>query len=435
MCGIVGLLVKKPALRERLGELDAADAHRHDRARAGFGGPGGVHRARRGRAAQVQPVCTAARGFDWHRVRSRGATAHSAPATTLDGAGNHAMLETRGRARAGEGAGSRSAYPRLHLLSVGRLDRSLQGHRSAGATSPNRYDFRAAQGHAPGRAHAHGHRVGGDARARASVHGRARTGASSTTARSRTRTASGASSSRSASRSRPTTTPRRRAASSSGACARATISRRALHAGFDELDGFYTFLMGTHDKLALVRDAFACKPAVVAETDDYVAISSEFRSLAAAARTSRTRSSSSRSPRRSTHGSVCSAAAAHDRRHVRSRAAARARAEPVPAPRAARGDAARHACSNPDGAHSIAVGVDAPVDIEIDGHAGYYAGGHEQAGDASRSHGNAGPGVAENMMSGRVRREGLRVGRGGRRGARRAARDRRRRVACAAASR
>jgi amidophosphoribosyltransferase len=38
--------------------------------------------------------------------------------------------------------------------------------------------------------------------------------------------------------------------------------------------------MGTADELALVRDAFACKPAVVAETDDYVAISSEFRSLA-----------------------------------------------------------------------------------------------------------------------------------------------------------
>lgn len=54
----------------------------------------------------------------------------------------------------------------------------------------------------------------------------------------------------------------------------------ALMQGFEELDGFYTFLMGTADKLALVRDAFGCKPAVVAETDDYVAIASEFRSLA-----------------------------------------------------------------------------------------------------------------------------------------------------------
>jgi methylamine---glutamate N-methyltransferase subunit A len=54
----------------------------------------------------------------------------------------------------------------------------------------------------------------------------------------------------------------------------------AIRAGFEELDGFYTFLIGTGDELALVRDPFACKPAVVAETEDYVAISSEFRSLA-----------------------------------------------------------------------------------------------------------------------------------------------------------
>ncbi len=56
--------------------------------------------------------------------------------------------------------------------------------------------------------------------------------------------------------------------------------KTALEHGFEELDGFYTLLMGTKDQLALVRDPFACKPAVVAEHDDYVAIASEFRSLA-----------------------------------------------------------------------------------------------------------------------------------------------------------
>jgi glutamate synthase domain-containing protein 1 len=54
----------------------------------------------------------------------------------------------------------------------------------------------------------------------------------------------------------------------------------ALQKAFEALDGFYTFLMGTPTALALIRDPFACKPAVVAETDDYVAIASEFRSLA-----------------------------------------------------------------------------------------------------------------------------------------------------------
>lgn len=54
----------------------------------------------------------------------------------------------------------------------------------------------------------------------------------------------------------------------------------AIEKGFQELDGFFTFLIGTRDALALVRDPFACKPAIVAETDDYVAIASEYRSLA-----------------------------------------------------------------------------------------------------------------------------------------------------------
>lgn len=54
----------------------------------------------------------------------------------------------------------------------------------------------------------------------------------------------------------------------------------ALEKAFVALDGFYTFLMGTPTELALIRDPFACKPAVVAETDDFVAIASEFRSLA-----------------------------------------------------------------------------------------------------------------------------------------------------------
>jgi amidophosphoribosyltransferase len=54
----------------------------------------------------------------------------------------------------------------------------------------------------------------------------------------------------------------------------------AIERGFTELDGFFTFLIGTRTGMSLVRDPFACKPAIVAETDDYVAVSSEYRSLA-----------------------------------------------------------------------------------------------------------------------------------------------------------
>ncbi len=54
----------------------------------------------------------------------------------------------------------------------------------------------------------------------------------------------------------------------------------AMEAGLKDLDGFYTFAMGTADGFAVLRDGFACKPAVLAETEEWVAMASEFRSLA-----------------------------------------------------------------------------------------------------------------------------------------------------------
>jgi amidophosphoribosyltransferase len=44
-------------------------------------------------------------------------------------------------------------------------------------------------------------------------------------------------------------------------------------------DGFYTLLVSNRDSFAVVRDAIACKPAVIAETDDWVAMASEYRAL------------------------------------------------------------------------------------------------------------------------------------------------------------
>lgn len=48
----------------------------------------------------------------------------------------------------------------------------------------------------------------------------------------------------------------------------------------ERFDGFYTLLVSTKDSFAIVRDAIACKPAVVAETSDWVAMASEYRALA-----------------------------------------------------------------------------------------------------------------------------------------------------------
>jgi methylamine---glutamate N-methyltransferase subunit A len=47
-----------------------------------------------------------------------------------------------------------------------------------------------------------------------------------------------------------------------------------------EMDGFFTLVISTAGELSVVRDAFACKPAVVAETDGYIAVASEYRALA-----------------------------------------------------------------------------------------------------------------------------------------------------------
>ena len=53
----------------------------------------------------------------------------------------------------------------------------------------------------------------------------------------------------------------------------------ALESGLDDLDGFFTFVVGTRNGFGVVRDPIACKPAVMAETERYVAFGSEYRAL------------------------------------------------------------------------------------------------------------------------------------------------------------
>ena len=53
-----------------------------------------------------------------------------------------------------------------------------------------------------------------------------------------------------------------------------------LKSGLKDLDGFYTFITGTRNGFAVLRDEIACKPAVIAENSDYVAIASEFQAMA-----------------------------------------------------------------------------------------------------------------------------------------------------------
>jgi methylamine---glutamate N-methyltransferase subunit B len=63
--------------------------------------------------------------------------------------------------------------------------------------------------------------------------------------------------------------------------------------------------------------------------------------------------------------------------------------------------APRWRIAHPNGAHAVAVGIDAEIEVEIDGHVGYYCAGMNKRATV-RVHGNAGVGLAENIMSGAV---------------------------------
>jgi methylamine---glutamate N-methyltransferase subunit B len=67
--------------------------------------------------------------------------------------------------------------------------------------------------------------------------------------------------------------------------------------------------------------------------------------------------------------------------------------EPEPAP--------RWRVAHPNGAHAVAVGIDAAIEVDVDGHVGYYCAGMNKRATV-RVHGNAGVGLAENIMSGTV---------------------------------
>ncbi len=275
MCGIVGLLVKTPALREQLGELMLPMLIGMTER-----GPDST-----GLAVFTSPVADGRRKFSLHSPEGefdwiafeRAARQALGDDSEVSVQANHGVLETA--APPPQVAGwIRPAYPRLHVLSAGQFI-DLYKDIGAPAEVATRYDFRSLTGT---------HLVG---------HTRMATESAVTPDRAHPFTAgedwclvhNG-------SLSNPYQIRRKLEPlgirfetdnDTEAACRYFEWRMRegddletAIHKGFEELDGFYTFLMGTKDELALVRDAFACKPAVVAETGDYVAISSEFRSLA-----------------------------------------------------------------------------------------------------------------------------------------------------------
>jgi glutamate synthase domain-containing protein 1 len=275
MCGIVGLLIEKPSLRESLGELmvpmllGMAERGPDSAGLAVFAEP-------LSERERKYSLYSGGRKCDWTELLQNFQTQFGVTAE-IKASGDRAALVSH-LAPDLVKSWLKQHYPQLHILSVGRV---IDLYKDAGtpADIAQRYNFQSLKGtHVVGHtrmatesavtpAHAHPFTAGEDF---CLVHN--------------------------GSLSNPYSIRRQLEPcgiqfdtdnDTEAACRFLEWRMRegddletALHRGFEELDGFYTLLIGTSDKLALVRDAFACKPAIVAQTDDYVAIASEFRSLA-----------------------------------------------------------------------------------------------------------------------------------------------------------
>ncbi|MGI4815821.1 MAG: amidophosphoribosyltransferase [Janthinobacterium lividum] len=279
MCGIVGLLVKTPALRERLGELMVPmliGMTERGPDSAGLAVFEEVLDAGQRKLSLYAGFTAAGDAFAWSALTDALNQALDVRAAAVTH-GNHAVLTITGPVEPVR-AWLKSAYPTIYLLSAGR---SIDLYKDIGSPAQvaQRYDFAGLSGT---------HLVG---------HTRMATESAVTPDRAHPFTAgedfclvhNG-------SLSNPYGVRRKLEPQgihfdtdndTEAACRflewrlrEGDLLPEALQKGFEELDGFYTFLMGTATELALIRDPFACKPAVVAETDDYVAIASEFRSLA-----------------------------------------------------------------------------------------------------------------------------------------------------------
>ncbi len=279
MCGIVGLLVKKPALQAHLGELmvpmllGMTERGPDSAGMAVFGAP--VAASQR-KISVYSGLMAHGEHFDWAGLVDALNDALGDQAT-VQASGNQAVLTT-GLDPAAVRHWILAQHPKLHVLSTGR---AIELYKDIGtpAQVASRYNFKALTGT---------HLVG---------HTRMATESAVTPDRAHPFTAgedfclvhNG-------SLSNPYGVRRMLEPhgihfdtdnDTEAACRflewrlrEGDTLKAALQKGFEALDGFYTFLMGTATELALIRDPFACKPAVVAETDDYVAIASEFRSLA-----------------------------------------------------------------------------------------------------------------------------------------------------------
>ena len=274
MCGIVGLLVKKRSLRSQLGELMVPMLIGMTERGPDSSGMGVFGERAAGERRKLSLYC-ADRAFNWRHLEATLLEQFGDAAFVVKA--NHCIVTTSADALKVR-AWLAERHPTVHVLSVGR---SIDLYKDVGlpAEVAARYDFSSVSGT---------HVVG---------HTRMATESAVTPENAHPYTAgedwclvhNGSLANPGSIRRKLEKLGSRFESDcdTEGACRylhwrlqSGESLETALQHAFEDFDGFFTFLMGTADKLALVRDPFACKPAIVAETDDYVAIASEFRSLA-----------------------------------------------------------------------------------------------------------------------------------------------------------
>ncbi len=274
MCGIVGLFLKDAKLKPELGRLTAAMlAELRDRGpdSAGFAVYGGE-------AAGITKICAVARegSVAWQQVAKQLAKAVGA-SVSVDEIEDHAIFKT-----AGEGDAARKwlidNVPEATVLSQGH---SIEIFKGVG--DPNRIAERLELATRKG-SHAIGHtRMATESAVTIAGSHPFSTGEDTCLVHN------GSLSNHNRLREQLKRHGERFQTENDSEVAAAYLAWRtregdsleqALERSLDDLDGFYTFVVGTRDGFAVLRDPIACKPAVMAETGDWVAFGTEFRALA-----------------------------------------------------------------------------------------------------------------------------------------------------------
>lgn len=272
MCGIVGLFLKDPALQPQLGALMVpmlAEMTERGPDSAGFA----VYRD-----GPPRPTlsCLASPGFDWHGAAASLETALGG-AVTVDPVADHALLRITGDLRAAR-QHLIDTFPAITVLASGEAIELFKGIGDPMAVAQT-------------------FGLGGRSGTHGIAHTRMATESAVTISGSHPFSTgpdtclvhNGSLSNHHLLRGMLEARGERLQTDNDSEVAAAYLAwrmrsgdtlRQALQSALTRLDGFYTLTIGTRDGFAVLRDPIACKPAILAETDRWVAMASEFRAIA-----------------------------------------------------------------------------------------------------------------------------------------------------------